>query len=97
MSYTTYQYTSILGADIGHADKQGRSALDLAAYKGNPDIVTLLLENGAMMEHVDLNGMRPLDRAIGCKNTAAVQCFLKKGAKLGPATWAMANEKPEIM
>ena len=86
-----------IGADIGHADKQGRSALDLAAYKGNPDIVTLLLENGANMEHVDLNGMRPLDRAIGCQNTSAVQCFLKKGAKLGPATWALANDKPEIL
>ena len=50
-----------------------------------------------MMEHVDLNGMRPLDRAIGCQNTSSVQCFLKKGAKLGPATWALANDKPEIM
>ena len=88
---------TVLGADIGHADKQGRSPLDLAAYKGNPDIVTLLLENGANMEHVDLNGMRPLDRAIGCQNTSAVQCFLKKGAKLGPATWALANDKPEIL
>lgn len=35
------------------------------------------------MEHVDLAGMRPLDRAIGCKNTAAVVRFLHKGAKLG--------------
>ena len=82
---------------VSHADKQGRTPLDLAAYKGNPDIVTLLLDAGAAMEAVDLNGMRPLDRAIGCRNTAAVQCFLKKGAKLGPATWAMANGKPDIM
>jgi len=49
------------------------------------------------MEHVDLKGMRPLDRAISCANGQAVQCFLKKGAKLGPTTWAMANGKPEIM
>lgn len=27
--------------------------------------------------------MRPLDRAIGCRNTSVVVCFLKKGAKLG--------------
>jgi hypothetical protein len=26
-----------------------------------------------------------------------VVCFLKKGAKLGPATWAMAAGKPEII
>lgn len=57
----------------------------------------LLLERGAMIEHVDINGMRPLDRAIGCRNTQVVHCFLRKGAKLGPATWAMAAGKPEIM
>lgn len=84
-------------SDVMRADNQGRTPLDLAAYKGNPDMVTLLLDNGAAMEHVDNNGMRPLDRAIGCRNTAAVHCFLKKGAKLGPATWAMANGKPDIM
>jgi len=75
----------------------GRTPLDLAAYKGNPEVVNLLLDHGANMEHVDLNGMRPLDRAISCRNASAVQCFLKKGAKLGPATWAMANGKPDIM
>jgi len=41
--------------------------------------------------------MRPLDRAIGCRNVPVVVCFLKKGAKLGPATWAMAAGKPEII
>lgn len=41
--------------------------------------------------------MRPLDRAIGCRNVSVVLCFLKKGAKLNPATWAMAQGKPEIM
>ena len=50
-----------------------------------------------MIEHIDINGMRPLDRAIGSKNAQVVQVFLKKGAKLGPATWAMASGKPEIM
>ena len=69
--------------------------MDLAAYKGNPDVVSLLLESGANMEHMDLNGMRPLDRAISCRNPGAVQCFLRRGAKLGPATWAMAKGKPD--
>jgi len=59
--------------------------------------VELLLDKGAFMEHIDVKGMRPLDRAIGCRNAEAVNCFLRKGAKLGPATWAMANGKPEIM
>ena len=69
----------------------------MAAHHGNPDLVQLLLDKGANMEHVDLQGMRPLDRAISSGNGQAVQCFLKKGAKLGPTTWTMANDKPDIM
>lgn len=75
----------------------GRTPLDLAAYQGNSATVQLLLDKGAVIEHVDINGMRPLDRAIGCRNIQVIHCFLKKGAKLGPATWAMAAGKPEIM
>ena len=41
--------------------------------------------------------MRPLDRAIGCRNVPVVQSFLRRGAKLGPATWAMAAGKPDIL
>jgi hypothetical protein len=50
-----------------------------------------------MIEHVDINGLRPLDRAISCRNVPVVQCFLRKGAKLGPTTWSMAAGKPEVM
>lgn len=49
------------------------------------------------MEHVDLNGMRPLDKAIAKGNGPAVSCFLKKGAKLGPTTWNLAQHNNEIM
>ena len=56
-----------------------------------------LISQGAQIEHIDINGMRPLDRAIGCKNTSVVACFLRKGAKLTPGTWAMAAGKPDIM
>jgi ankyrin repeat protein len=59
--------------------------------------VQYLIDHGANIEHTDFNGMRPLDRAIGCRNTSVVICFLKKGAKLGPATWAMAAGKADIL
>lgn len=45
--------------------------------------VQLLIERGANVEHLDKSGMRPLDRAIGCRNTSVVSVLLKKGAKLG--------------
>lgn len=48
--------------------------------------VQYLVEKGAVIEHVDHSGMRPLDRAIGCRNTSVVVTLLKKGAKLGKST-----------
>ena len=67
------------------------------SYIGSAEVVRLLLDRGANMEHVDLNGLRPLDRAIECENIAAIQVFLKKGAKLGPTTWSLSATKPDIM
>lgn len=48
------------------------------------------------MEKVDQRGIRVLDRVIGFRNAAVLTIFLKKGAKLGPATWIMAEGKPKI-
>lgn len=42
-----------------------------------------LVDQGALIEHVDYSGMRPLDRAVGCRNTSVVMALLKKGAKIG--------------
>lgn len=48
-----------------------------------------------MIEHVDYSGMRPLDRAVGCRNTSVVVTLLKKGAKIGrdegTALWARCS------
>ncbi|XP_056143530.1 protein TANC2 [Lampris incognitus] len=85
------------GGATAHTDKSGRTPLDLAAFYGDPDVVQYLVDHGAMVEHVDSSGMRPLDRAVGCRNTSVVVALLRKGAKIGPATWAMATSKPDIM
>ncbi|CAB1452046.1 unnamed protein product [Pleuronectes platessa] len=85
------------GAATTHADRSGRTPLDLAAFRGDPEVVQYLVDHGALVEHVDCSGMRPLDRAVGCRNTSAVIALLKKGAKIGPATWAMATSKPDIL
>ena len=77
-------------------DRSGRRALDIAIYQGSPAMVELLLDSGANMERADERGVRPLDRVIGFGNAAIVTMFLRKGAKLGPSTWIMAAEKPEI-
>ena len=75
-----------------------RERIELVSLRaGAKSFLQLLLDRGAQMECVDSNGMRPLDRAISSGHLDAVQCFLKKGAKLGPATWALAGDKHEIM
>ncbi|KAL4707589.1 hypothetical protein ACJJTC_001634 [Scirpophaga incertulas] len=84
------------GATIDQPDNSGRTPLGLAC--GGPvELVELLLERGASLEKVDHSGLRPLDRAIGQRNVPVVNCFLRKGAKLGPTTWVMASGKPEFM
>ncbi|XP_037111460.1 protein TANC2 isoform X1 [Syngnathus acus] len=85
------------GAATTHSDRSGRTPLDLAAFRGDPEVVKHLVDHGASVEHVDSSGMRPLDRAVGCRNTSAVIALLKKGAIIGPATWAMATSKPDIL
>ncbi|XP_013066522.2 uncharacterized protein LOC106054975 isoform X1 [Biomphalaria glabrata] len=85
------------GSDVHHTDNSGRSPLHLAAFFGDANIVQYLVDHGASIEHTDLSGMRALDRAIASRNTAVIVCFLRKGAKLGPDTWAMAAGKTDVL
>ncbi len=84
------------GIDVESADSNCRTALHHAAVGSDFRIVEILLNNGSNVEAVDKDGIRPIDRAIGHANEAAVMQMLKKGAKLGPTTWAMAKGKPRI-
>lgn len=40
--------------------------------------------------------MRPIDVAVKYQNTSALQCFLRRGAKLGGSTWDLAKNAPTI-
>ena len=59
---------------------------------GLPLQVQFLVDHGAMIEHVDYSGMRPLDRAVGCRNTSVVVTLLKRGAKIGRA-WGTLGQR----
>uniref|UniRef100_A0A4W6CZE9 Tetratricopeptide repeat, ankyrin repeat and coiled-coil containing 1a n=1 Tax=Lates calcarifer TaxID=8187 RepID=A0A4W6CZE9_LATCA len=85
------------GADLNQPDRQGRTPLDLAALNGDADTVHCLVDHGAVLERSDNNGSRGSDRTTGCQNPALVASLLKKGSKMGHATWAMASSKPDIL
>uniref|UniRef100_A0AAQ5YQG3 Tetratricopeptide repeat, ankyrin repeat and coiled-coil containing 1a n=1 Tax=Amphiprion ocellaris TaxID=80972 RepID=A0AAQ5YQG3_AMPOC len=85
------------GADLNQPDRQGRTPLDLAALNGDAETVHCLVDHGAVLERADNNGNRGSDRATGCQNPALVASLLKKGSKMGHATWAMASSKPDIL
>uniref|UniRef100_A0A665WAJ7 Tetratricopeptide repeat, ankyrin repeat and coiled-coil containing 1a n=1 Tax=Echeneis naucrates TaxID=173247 RepID=A0A665WAJ7_ECHNA len=84
------------GADLNQPDRQGRTPLDLGALNGDADMVHCLVEHGAVLERAD-NSSRGSDQTTGCQNPALVASLLKKGSKMGHATWAMASSKPDIL
>ena len=50
----------------------------------------------SVIESPDKDGVRAIDLAIAHSNEEILARLLKKGAKLGPTTWAMAKGKPRI-
>ena len=88
------------GNGLNSTDDCGRTALHYAAMSGKSEIVTILLQHKevtAQVEKADKNGIRPIEQAINTGNSECVSCFLRKGAKLGPTTWAMVRGKPAIL
>ena len=43
-----------------------------------------------------MRGYRPIDIATREGNLSALQCFLRRGAKLGTSTWNLARNNPQV-
>ena len=52
------------GADINAETADGRTALHMAAQRGDIPMMTLLLSHGAKIDQRDAKGWTPLDRAV---------------------------------
>lgn len=62
------------------ADQEGRTALSLAAVKGNKIPSKLLLKAGAQINTQDIKGNTPLALATGSKQDVLVRLLLENGA-----------------
>jgi len=68
-------------AGINARDINGQTALMVAAAAGSAEIVKLLLEKGAELDHIDRSGETPLIKAsTGSFNLEIVKLLLEKGA-----------------
>ncbi|XP_061346258.1 potassium channel AKT1-like isoform X1 [Gastrolobium bilobum] len=73
------------GSDPNEVDKNGRTALHIAASKGNEHCVTLLLEYGADPNSKDLDGSVPLWEAMLGKHESAMKLLIDNGAEISSA------------
>ena len=73
------------GAPINLPDKEGRTALHLAAYAGQASAVATLMDQKADPEIKEsTGGMTALHLAVAQKHSETVQVLLEKGAHPSP-------------
>jgi len=64
------------GANIDHADNDGKTAFIRAAWKGHKDVVQLLIEQGANIEHANEYGWTALLYAVNIEADLGYQKYL---------------------
>jgi ankyrin repeat protein len=69
------------GANVNEPDKSGVTPLK-RAYTDAPELIGVLVKNGAVMEAVDIPEKTPIDHAIKSDSTASVGFLVKKGADI---------------
>src|ERR1700748_1236910 len=67
--------------DVKYTDEKGRTALHYAAHRGYPDIVKLLIADGADINYEDHQGETPLYFACLQKQKQTSIYLLQKGAQ----------------
>ncbi|XTI95541.1 ankyrin repeat-containing domain protein [Cenococcum geophilum] len=69
-------------SEIDETDLQGRSALHLAAYKLNSNVIDVLIAHGAKLDIRDHTGKTPLHVAAALGSTRCTSSLINGGSKL---------------
>lgn len=69
-------------ANVGYKDETGRRPIHYAAKNGNPDILTILLRHGSVVNSFDSLGITPLLEACKNNNVEATEVLLSAGASV---------------
>ncbi|KAI4903603.1 hypothetical protein NFI96_013569 [Prochilodus magdalenae] len=81
-SSSDVQISSYLRADVNACDQFNWTPLHHACHAGQVDIIDLLVQSGAELNAVALNGATPLMRAIESSRISCVDYLIKAGAKV---------------
>ena len=68
------------GVSVDEGDAQGRTMLALAAIRGEPEMLKLLLCKGAKIDALDSSNNSPLMHAVMAKQPAAISVLMAAGA-----------------
>lgn len=69
-------------ADVNAVDQFNWTPLHHACHAGHVDIIKMLVQSGAMVDAVAMNGATPLMRAIESCRFSCVEYLIKAGAKV---------------
>ena len=70
------------GVPVDCVDRDGRTALSLAAYFNRTDVIRLLLQKGADVNKRDRFGEKPVHWAAMCNSTEALAMLIEHGASI---------------
>jgi ankyrin repeat protein len=99
------KFSILAGGDVNSIDKEDRTALHKAAFKGSKKAIEALIENGADINSCNKNNETPLHWAAKGGNHQVIEQLIAKGAsidtqdKLGatPLHWAVLYHKGDAI
>ncbi|MEG4173133.1 MULTISPECIES: ankyrin repeat domain-containing protein [unclassified Microcoleus] len=101
----TKEVATLLMLDINARDQYGDTPLHLAVQNNRPEIVSLLIANGAKVNVENASGNTPLHLAVQNNRPEIVSFLIANGAKVNvenasgntPLHLAVQNNRPEIV